>query len=245
MSPVTVDACARAPHGGPGDLRGTAAHGGHDARRGPTRGAPDDAPPPLLHNVGWAPRASIVWRGLGRGPVTGEADRLQAARTHGAWLNLSATVGRADPRWQRQWNTAAAVLSVLEPGHALDETAAARRLLERIDAHARRLDWPPWLLAAPADPRGGTRHEPGVTLDHVETVFVALAHSTGSLWLRTRAPRLAPLHAPWVDPPGQRGRQAAWRAALWFPDGLPAPLLTAVGAPARGETASPTDASAT
>ncbi len=210
------------------------------SRGGATRPGPGDATP-LLHNVGWASRASIVWRGLGRGPMTGEADRLEAARTGGAWLNLSAAVGRADPRWQRQWNTAAALLSVLEPGHTLDEAAAARRLLERIDAHARRLDWPAWLLAAPADPRGGTRHDPGVALDHVETAFVALAKSTGSLWLRARAPRLAPLHAPWVDPAGLRGGQAAWRAALWFPDGLPPRLLEAAAAQVRGAPAAPAD----
>jgi hypothetical protein len=211
----------------------------------PAHAAPGDAPPPLLHNVGWAPHASIVWRGLGRGPANADADRLEAARTHGAWLNVSTTIGRADPRWRTQWNTAAALLSVLEPAHGLDEAAATRRLLERIDAHARRLDWPAWLLAAPADPHVGTRHDPGVTLDHADTVFVALAKSTGSLWLRARAPRLAPLHAPRVDPARQRGRQAAWRAALWFPDGLPATLLDAAAAQARGGTASPADAPAT
>jgi hypothetical protein len=182
-----------------------------------------DAPPALLHNAGWASGAAIAWRGLGRGPLRDEVERIEVARGRGAWLHLQLSIGRGDARYRRDWNTAAALLALLEPGHGLDERAAERRLAQAIDAHAARLDWPRCLLVG----RDAFSRESKVTLDDAATAFVALSKSTGSLWLRDRAPRLAPLHAPKLVEPGSVPmRGVRWDALLWFPDGIPPSLLS-------------------
>jgi hypothetical protein len=73
----------------------------------------------------------------------------------------------------------------------------------------------------------GGRRDQQVTLDHAPTTFVALSKSTGSLWLRDRVPRLAPLHAPTLIEPGSTPmRGVLWEQTLWFADGIPEGLLT-------------------
>ena len=38
---------------------------------------PAEQAPGLLHNTGCAPRASILWRGIGRGPLADDAERIE------------------------------------------------------------------------------------------------------------------------------------------------------------------------
>ena len=183
---------------------------------------PDEDAPALLHNIGGGPRASIVWRGFGRGPIADGAERIEAARGRGSWLHLSLSIGRDDPRFQRDWNTAAALLRIVEPGSTLGEASATRRLTELIEEHCHRLAWPPCLLTGNPEQTGsGT-----VTLDHAPTTFVALAKCTGNLWLRDRPARLAPLHAPALAEqwsPSTSG--VRWDLCLWFAGGIPCDLL--------------------
>ena len=186
--------------------------------------------PGLLHNTGYAPRASILWRGIGRGPLGDDAQRIEVARHRGSWLHLSLVIGQADGRCHRDWNSAGALLRLLDPAHALGEAAAARRLADLIEACSAQLDWPRCLLVSSAvgnsAGRPGFNRAQGITLDHAPTTFVALTKSTGSLWLRDRAPRLAPLHAPQlIEPDGRPMRGVRWDQWLWFPDGIPGSLL--------------------
>ena len=189
-----------------------------------------EQPPALLHNIGGPPRASILWRGFGRGPLADETERIVVARTRGTWVSFSLSIGQHDARYARDWNSAAALLRLFEPGHALDEEAATRNVTHRIEAHAARLAWPPTLLVGQ---RGAERGQT-ITLDDALTTFVALAKSTGSLWLRQRPVRLAPLQVPTqVDPGGAPSRNVRWGQALWFPDGVPETLLSQAMAQAR------------
>lgn len=170
---------------------------------------------------GGPPPEKLVWYGHGRGPLSDDAERVEAARTRGVWLRLSFTLRLSASR-PRGWNTAASLLRLLEPRHRLPEAAAERRLVEQIETHAARLDWPAVLLAGEPEV-----YRPGaVALDHPLTVFVAIAKATGSLWLRTRAPRLSALQCPRVvDRPTLAVPHAEWEQVLWFPDGLPPTLL--------------------
>jgi hypothetical protein len=205
-----------------------------------------EAAPGLLHNTGGPPRATISWRGLGRGalgtasgsrPATGAGSGASggtAAATgpRGTWLQLTISIGQRDERYRRDWNTAGALLELAEPGHGLGEAAAQERLVAFIEEETARSPWPPCLLAG----RGGsTRGQPSdlrVELDHVGTTFVALAKCTGSLWLRDRRPHLAPLHAPTLIEPGSIPmRGVRWGQALWFPQGIPQELLSRLGTP--------------
>lgn len=202
-----------------------------------------DAPPGLLHNTGGPPRASISWRGMPDGPAGGTtgnpaANAARPASPRGAWLQLSLSIGKHDERYRRDWNTAGALLGLVEPGHALAEAAAHERLLELIEAHTRRLAWPPALLADTG--RGGAGRSTGhaVTIDHALTTFVALAKCTGSLWMRDRRPHLAPLHAPTLIEPGSTPmRGVRWGLRLWFAQGIPQELLAQLGAGAAGKPA--------
>jgi hypothetical protein len=196
--------------------------------------------PGLLHNFGCASRASIVWRGIGRGPLSDDAERIEVARRRGTWLHVSISIGQRDARYHRDWNTAAALLRLIEPEHSLAESAATRRLIEAIEAHTKQLDWPSCLLVGDS---AGSR-EQRVTLDHVPTTFVALSKSTGSLWVRGRPPRLAPLHAAHLMEPGSTPmRGVGWGQSLWFPDGIPESLLQAAMAqlPGSKRRANPVD----
>jgi hypothetical protein len=208
--------------------------------------------PGLLHNIGGPPRATISWRGLGRGalgtasgsrPATGAGSGASggtAAATgpRGTWLQLTISIGQRDERYRRDWNTAGALLELAEPGHGLGEAAAQERLVAFIEEETARSPWPPCLLAG----RGGsTRGQPSdlrVELDHVGTTFVALAKCTGSLWLRDRRPHLAPLHAPTLIEPGSTPmRGVRWGLRLWFAQGIPQELLAQLGAGAAGKPA--------
>ena len=184
---------------------------------------PVEEAPGLLHNTGCAPRASILWRGIGRGPLADDAERIEVARRRGTWLHLTLSIGQANERYHRDWNTAGALLRLLEPAHELAEAAATRRMVELIEKHTARLDWPRCLMVGAAC----GRRDQQVTLDHAPTTFVALSKSTGSLWLRDRVPRLAPLHAPNLIEPGSTPmRGVLWKQTLWFPDGIPEGLLS-------------------
>ncbi len=189
-------------------------------------GAVEQAPG-LLHNTGYAPQASILWRGIGRGPLADEAERIEVARRCGSWLHLSLSIGKADARFHRDWNSAVALLRLLEPEHHMGEAAATRRLTDLIEACTERLDWPRCLMVGNTVGKPGGNREQRITLDHAPTTFVALAKSTGSLWLRDRTPRLAPLHAPnLVGPTHTTMQSMRWSQLLWFPDGIPESLLS-------------------
>jgi hypothetical protein len=152
----------------------------------------DDAVPALGMWGGPAPE-KLVWYGHGRGPLSDDVERVEAARARGVWLRLSFTLRLSASR-PRGWNTAASLLRLVEPRHRLREASAERRLVELIEAHAARLDWPPVLLAGIPEV-----YRPGaIALDHPLTTFVAIAKATGSLWLRTRASRLSALQCPRV-----------------------------------------------
>ena len=131
-----------------------------------------------------------------------------------------------------------ALLGLVEPGHELAEAAAHERLLELIEAHTRRLAWPPLLLADTGRGGEGRSAGPAVTIDHALTTFVALAKCTGSLWMRDRRPHLAPLHAPTLIEPGSTPmRGVRWGLRLWFAQGIPQELLAQLGAGAAGKPA--------
>lgn len=199
-----------------------------------------EAAPGLLHNVGGPPRATISWRGFGRahpgavGPGGPQAAGLPTGPggPAGVWLQLSISIGAGDARYRRDWNTAAALLGLVEPGHGLPEPAAERHLIEFIEEQTRRLSWPACLLARRGSwtsSRAGDRH---VALDHVATTFVALAKCTGSLWLRERRVHLAPLQAPaLVEPGGVPMQGVRWSQMLWFPQGLPQESISRLGTP--------------
>ena len=181
-----------------------------------------ERPPPLLHNIGGPSRASIAWRGLGRAHASDDQDHIRVAATQGTWLLASLTVGQAQKHYHRHWNTAAALLALVEPDHGLDEPAATRRLKERIEAHARELGWPACLVTMPRKPLP----QPAVTVGDALLTFAAMAKSTGSLWLRDRPAHLAPLHAPrLIEPSSTPIRGVVWDQYLWFPEGIPRSLL--------------------
>lgn len=199
-----------------------------------------DSPPGLLHNSGGPPRASISWRGMADVTAAGSSGHgaAQSVRPRGAWLQLTVSIGQPDERYRRDWNTAGALLELVEPGHALGEAAAHSRILELIEAHTQRLAWPPVLLADTGRNRTGRSSGHAVTVDHALTTFVALAKCTGSLWMRDRRPHLAPLHAPMLIDPGSTSmRGVRWGVRLWFAQGIPQELLAQLGAGAAGKPA--------
>lgn len=199
-----------------------------------------EAFPGLLHNSGGFSRATITWRGLSRthpgsaahGTAPGCAPVASAARPPGTWLQLTISIGQRDPRYRRDWNTAAALLELVEPGHALAEAPAQERLIAFIEDETARCAWPPCLLARRGGWNAGRPGDPHMELDHVPTAFVALAKCTGSLWLRDRRPHLAPLQAPTLIEPGSTPmRGVRWSQMLWFPQGIPQELLSRIGTP--------------
>lgn len=192
----------------------------------------------LLHNIGGPPRATISWRGLGRaqagsaaqGDPDGAPPAAGQARPAGTWLQLTISIGQSDPRYRRDWNTAAALLALVEPRHGLAEAPAQERLLAFIEEETAHRAWPARLLARRDNWSTGRPGDPKVELDHVPTTFVALAKCTGSLWLRDRRPHLAALHAPTLIEPGGTPLQGVrWSQMLWFPQGIPQELLSRIG----------------
>ncbi|MFN9744798.1 MAG: hypothetical protein ACK57B_04025 [Betaproteobacteria bacterium] len=206
-----------------------------------------EAAPGLLHNSGGPPRATISWGGLGRtqggsaaqGSTHGAPPSASPARPPGAWLQLTISIGQRDSRYRRDWNTAAALLELVEPGHGLAETPAHERLVAFIEEETARCAWPACLLARRGGWSAGRPGDPQVELDHVPTAFVAMAKCTGSLWLRDRRPHLAPLHAPTLVEPGSTPmRGVRWSQMLWFPQGIPQDVLSRIGTP-RATTPTP------
>ena len=180
---------------------------------------------PLLHNSGWAPRATISWHGFNRKKVMEKEVLIQEAKNKGTWLTCSFTVHRTHPLYTKDWNNCGIILRALEPEHALNESEARVELLSRIEAHAQFLKWPAFLMTS--DDFNPTE---GVELSHPLTTFVALAKSTGSVWMKDREPRLAPLHNPTPVAQGSTGHNVyiQWKTGLFFPKGLPSGLLQIV-----------------
>ena len=180
----------------------------------------------LLHNVGGPPAAFIRWNGLaGAGPA-GSAGGASAAPRTGNWLHCRhhcAAGVRVD------WNRSTELLELVRPGHGLREPQARRALLDAMEAHARELDWPP-LLVCSTGAFAGVHPNEQLVLDHPLTAFVALGKCIGSLWMRDRPWRLAPLNTPTVVRGGGSGypRGMQWSCRLWFPEGVPAHLLQRV-----------------
>jgi len=199
-----------------------------------------EAAPGLLHNSGYAPRATITWRGVGRDPngpaaaggkEAASASSAAAEGPRGTWLQLSISIGQRDARYRCDWNTAGALLELVEPNHGLAEREAQHRLVAFIEEETARSPWPASLLAA-CNGSGSRASGLRVEIDHVATTFVALTKCTGSLWLRDRRPHLAPLHAPTLAEPGSAYmRGVCWEQALWFPQGIPQELLSRLGTP--------------
>ena len=218
---------------------------GPDAASGPSVTAPATgrAEPAgaLLHNVGGPPRATITWRGPDRFQAGGAprqpGEEPAAYSSRGIWLLLTISIGQRDARYRRDWNTATALLDLVEPGHELAEPQAQARLVDFIEEETARRPWPTCLLAARAGWSGGNGKESLLEFDHVPATFVALSKCTGSLWLRHRRPHLAPLHAPVLIEPGSTPmRGVRWSQRLWFPQGIPQELLSALGTPkAQGQ----------
>jgi hypothetical protein len=176
---------------------------------------------PVLGMWGSPPPEKLAWHGLGRRPLSDRVERIDGARTRGTWLRLSCSLS-LQPPGPASWHTTAALLRLIEPHHRLPEDGAGRRLVEVIEAHAARLDWPAVLLASDIHARPSTV----ITLGHPLTTFVALSKASGSLWLCTRRPRLGALQCPRVDAgSSSEAARAYWEQFLWFPDGLPSTLL--------------------
>ena len=183
--------------------------------------------PALLHNIGYAPHARLSWRGMNRGEISDGETRIRLARKAGTWLVCRFVIRGGDPLYTPDWNNARALLRVLEPAHGLTEAQARQALLERIESHCQAQDWPAYLVAEPV---GYGAYADSLALDHPLTAFLALAKSTGSLWMRDRPARLSPLHTP-IDRDDQKNGFPGWRqwsTRLWFPTGIPENLLTAL-----------------
>lgn len=199
---------------------------------------------PLLHNIGGPPMAFIRWNGLAATAPAAGAD-ASAAVGAGCWLHCRhqrASVDAVD------WNRCTALLELVRPRHGLAEPQARSLLLELMEARLSALEWPPVLVCS-IDDFPGVHPNEALVLDHPLTVFVALGKCIGSLWMRDRPWRLAPLCTPTVVQAGgigqgrAAGRPAAagqgdasgaqWSCRLWFPQGLPAQMLQRVRAADR------------
>ena len=206
----------------------------------PPAGLPEPAGA-LLHNIGGPPRATITWRGPDRFQAGGAPrpphEEPGPFSSRGMWLQLTISIGQRDARYRRDWNTAAALLDLVEPGHHLAEPQAQARLVDFIEEETARMPWPASLLAARGGWTGGQSSESRLEFDHAPTTFVAMSKCTGSLWLRHRRPHLAPLHAPVLIEPGSTPmRGVRWSQMLWFAQGIPQELLSALGTPkAQGQ----------
>lgn len=207
-------------------------------------------PASLLHNIGGPPSAFIRWNGLagaaasasaqaGAAPPGGASASAEALRT-GSWLHCRHQRAAADGAdADADWNRCTELLELARPGHGLREPQARRALLELMDAHLRELDWPS-LLVCSTDGFAGVHPNEALVLDHPLTVFVALGKCIGSLWLRDRPWRLAPLNMPTVvvraaGAGGGQPQGVQWSCRLWFPEGVPGHLLQPVRAAVEGK----------
>lgn len=195
-------------------------------------------PPPLLHNIGYAPHARLSWRGMNRGEISDGEKQIRLARTTGTWLICRHVIQARTPLYTHDWNNARALLRVLDPEHGLTEATARQALLERIESHSEAQGWPTYLVAEPV---GYGAYSESLTLDHPLTAFLALAKSTGSLWMRDRPARLSPLHTPVESQSIRHGARPCvqWSTRLWFPNGIPENLLTALRAKLPGKPPKP------
>ena len=196
-------------------------------------------PASLLHNIGGPPAAFIRWNGLaGAAPAAAAHAHAHASAEvprAGGWLHCrhhrAGAVGAG-------WNRCTELLELVRPGHGLREPQARRVLLELMDTHLRELDWPS-LLVCSTDGYAGVHPNEALVLDHPLTVFVALGKCIGSLWMRDRPWRLAPLNTPTVvratGAGGGLPRGAHWGCRLWFPQGVPGHLLQPVRAAGEGK----------
>lgn len=197
---------------------------------------------PLLHNYGMPPTTFIRWKGLsaaanapagktssGNSPKGGAAtETAGAANGGGCWLYCR---HRFDYTVSVDWNRCTELLERVRPGHGLREAQARRALLDAMQAHLEELDLPPVMVCSTGS-FVGLSYRDHLILDHPLTAFVALGKCIGSLWLRERPWRLAPLNTPAVIQGGGTGygRGTYWGCRLWFPDGVPSHLLDRVRA---------------
>jgi hypothetical protein len=202
--------------------------------------SPSEAPR-LLHNIGsGGPQAHLTWRGFNSVRSTPSASieqRLGHAATRGTWIKVSyrhayymATGCAYD------WSKAQSLLHLVWPSHELTEAASRSALVEMIEAQCEKLDWPEFLVAADDDDWQHPRDM--LKLDHALIAFVARSKSTGNLWVRRRAIRMAALHAPsngFIIGKGLQDRQAFWQTRLWFPGGIPVNLLASIRKTSQGE----------
>ena len=192
-------------------------------------------PASLLHNTGGPAAAFIRWNGLGGAASAGRAHGAAETPRAGSWLHCRHHRAAADGA---DWNRCTDLLELARPGHGLREPQARRALLELMDAHLRELAWPS-LLVCSTEGFAGIHPNEALVLDHPLTVFVALGKCIGSLWMRDRPWRLAPLNTPTVvRAPGAGGdlpRGAHWGCRLWFPQGVPGHLLQPVRAAGEGK----------
>jgi hypothetical protein len=194
--------------------------------------------PALLHNMGGGgPQAHLRWRGFNSAPRAGQEQRLGHAATRGTWIDVSyrhpyyMTAGCA-----YDWSQAQTLLRLVSPSQELTEAASRKALVELIEGQCEELDWPEFLVAAGDD--DGQRPQDVLKLDHALIAFVARSKSTGNLWVRRRAIRLASLHAPsngFIVGKGLDDRQACWETRLWFPGGVPANLLASIRRTPEGQ----------
>ena len=210
-------------------------------------------PASLLHNIGGPPSTFIRWNGLagaaasagaqaGAAPAGSANAAAEAPRT-GSWLHCRhhrVAADGADADADADWNSCTELLELVRPAHGLREPQARRALLELMDAHLRELDWPS-LLVCSTDGFVGVHPNEAMVLDHPLTVFVALGKCIGSLWLRDRPWRLAPLNTPTVvrvaGAGGGQPQGVQWSCRLWFPEGVPGHLLQPVRAAVAGKGA--------
>jgi hypothetical protein len=190
---------------------------------------------PLLHNIGGPPSATLTWRGLKASAAGDAQSRIEEARKCGTWVRVMHRLYSRHPLFKNNWNSSVTVLKLFEPNHRKQEPGAARALVRHIDDTAAQLDWPRYVIAD-EKPRD---LDDVLLLDDAMLTFTVIAKSTGSVWMRDRAPRLAPLHSPLIclgSGGTGYGRRVEWSSYLWFPTGVPSSLLERIAEANKKET---------
>ena len=177
----------------------------------------------MLHNVGYAPRARISWHGPGRDAQKNRIDRVAASSYKGAWVLLRHSIGQRSPAYQRDWNSATALLGVLQPHHRLSEEDATESLIKRIEQHAQALNWPSNLLLADNAFKG----QETLVVHDALTTWVALSKAAGCVWCRSRAPQIGRLQSPVALDSGNASMKGLyWTCTVWFERGIPDAMLS-------------------